>query len=81
MSALSGVGVIHVTRTTDKELDLLLVVGNDVLGHVQNQVNAFLLSDTTNKGEQRHGIIQLSVVEVLHLEEFLRSDVVRSLLI
>ena len=54
MRTLGRVGIIHVAWSTDKELNLLVVVGDNVLGHVENQMNTLLLSDATHECEKRN---------------------------
>ena len=77
MGALSRVGVVHVARAADQELHLVLVVRNDVLGDVQDQVHALLLRDSPNEGEKGNTVVQVAVVEVLHLEQPFGANVVR----
>ena len=52
-----------------------------MLSYIQDQMNSFLLRDTANEGKQRHVVVQLSVVEVLHLQGLLGSDMVWRLFI
>ena len=56
----------------------MVVVGDDVLGHVENQMHTLLLSDAAHEGKKRHRIVQVPIVEVLHLQQLLGSDVIRS---
>lgn len=77
MGALSGVGVVHVAGTADKELNFVLIVRNDVLSNVQNQMHTLLLCDSSDEGKERHTIIQVTVVEVLHLKQSFRANVIR----
>jgi hypothetical protein len=68
----SRVRLSHVRRTSDQDLDLLACSLNEALGAVKDEMDTFLSGHSSNKGEERDGVIQLLEVEVFHLDLFLR---------
>lgn len=52
VGATSGIRIPGIGWSSDKELDLVVALFNDLLGYFKNQVNTLLCSDPTNEGEK-----------------------------
>ena len=77
IGTLSRVRITHVAWSSHQELNFLIILLNDYLSHVQDQVNSLLLCDPTYEREEWHRIIEITIVEVLDLQEPLCCDMIR----
>ncbi len=78
MRTPSSIRIFGVGRSANNYVYFELVLVEDLFGSVEDQMHSLLRGDTTDEAEERHGIVEIAVAEVLLLDYFLGGHVVRS---